>query len=80
MMMSITLVQMSITLVQRFSDMRREGRHWMEDGAIAVEFVVPCARKTCGRNTWEFRINGVVTARRYSPKTAAAYFVELINA
>jgi hypothetical protein len=64
----------NMMLVQRFADMKRFGNSKMADGSIGVEFFHPYTR-----SVWEFRVDGVVVDRRYSPKTAAAFFVELKN-
>jgi hypothetical protein len=64
-----------MALVQRFANMQRFGQDVMTDGNIAVSFFHPYTR-----TVWEFRVDGVITDRRYSPKTAAAYFVALVNA
>ena len=49
--------------------------HKMVSGNIAVEFFCPYTR-----TTWEFQVDGIIVDRRYSPKTAAQFWVELHNA
>lgn len=41
---------------------------------VQVEFFVPYTR-----NVWEFRVNGVVTERRYTAKQAALYLTQLLK-
>lgn len=49
--------------------------HKMSDGNIAIEFFRPYTR-----STWEFKVSGVEVGRRYSPRTATRFYLELFEA
>jgi hypothetical protein len=65
----------SMVLVQKMADMQRGPSYsTLIDGFICVEFFKPYTRPT-----WEFRFDGVMIDRRYTAKTAAAFFAALKN-
>lgn len=62
-------------LVQQMANLKNlKTGHKMASGNIEVEYFTPYTR-----TTWEFRVDGVVIDRRYSPKSAAKFWVELHN-
>jgi hypothetical protein len=63
---------LNMMTVQKMANMKHAGKHTLVDGAISIQFFNPYTR-----STWEFSVDGVVIDRRYSPKTAAAYYAEL---
>ena len=58
--------------VQAMADMKKVGKSELTNGNITINFFHPYR--------WEFRVDGVVIERRYTPKTAAAYYHELLDA
>jgi hypothetical protein len=69
------LMTNNMMIVQRMADLKSfKSSHEMISGNIRVEYFTPYVR-----TTWEFRVDGVVIDRRYSPKSAAKFWVELHN-
>ena len=66
---------LSMVTVQKMANMQR-GQDFSSliDGSIRIDFFKPYTRPT-----WEFRVDGDMVDRRYSPKTAAAFYAELKN-
>jgi hypothetical protein len=63
---------LNMMTVQKMANMKQVGKQILVDGSISIQYFSPYTR-----STWEFSVDGVVVDRRYSPKTAAAYYAEL---